>query len=116
MNLNNDHQGIDGMKFALCVFMGALTYATTAFADVANDKLCILTALNLLPDIQGSPSLSVSALAPPPEYKAAAPVMSRLVEVIFKSVGGDAKLDYICTTEPSRQTVVTLIFTSPGAD
>jgi hypothetical protein len=112
------------MKFALCVFIAALTYGTSAVADVANDKLCILTTLNLLTEPPGGAVFpggaairSVSALPPPAEYEKAAPVISKLVEIIVGTYGRDWKYSYICTTQPSRQPVVKLIFwASPEAN
>lgn len=112
------------MKFAFCVFIAAFTYATSTVADVANDKLCILTSLNLLTEPPGGAVFSggaairsVRALPPPAKYETAAPVMSKLVEIIVETDGRDWKYWYICTTQPSQQPVVKLIFwASPEAN
>ena len=112
------------MKFALCVLIVALTCATSAVADVANDKLCILTTLNLLTEppggavFQGGAAIrSVRVLPPPEKYETAAPVMSKLVEIIVETNGCDWKYWYICTTQPSQQPEVKLIFSaSPEAN
>ena len=98
------------MKFALCAFIAAFTYATAAVADVTNDKLCIRTALNLLKVAmpERSSIRGVNALAPPAQYETAAPVTSRLVEIKFKGPG-DWKNYYICKTQPGRQLAVTYI-------
>jgi hypothetical protein len=112
------------MKFALCFFVAALTYATAVEADVANDKICILAALNFLketPPVQFpemdhrripsgfSAIQSVRVLAPSASYETAAPVISRVVEIQFESFG-DWKWHYICRTQPGRQPVVEYIF------
>ena len=114
-----------GMKFALCVFVAALTYATATEADVANDKVCILTTLNFLketpptelPDIERrrvpsgfSAIKSVSVSAPPAYMKTdAPPVTSRVVVIAFESFG-DYRWYYICKTRPGRQPVVKFLF------
>jgi hypothetical protein len=112
------------MKFAFCVFIAAFMYGTSAVADVANDKLCILTSLNLLTEPPGGAVFpggaairSVRALPPPAEHEVTAPVMSRLVEIIVGIDERDWKYWYICTTQPSQQPVVKLIFwASPEAN
>ncbi len=111
------------MKFAFCVFIVAFAYATSTVADVANDKLCILTSLNLLTEPpggvvfqDGATIRSVRALPPPAQYETAAPVSSKVVEIIVEIDGRDWKYWYSCTTQPSQQPVVKLIFwASPQA-
>ena len=105
------------MKFAFSVFTAALMYATSTVADTANDKLCILTSLNTLTDPPGEATFeggaairSVRALPPPAEYETAAPVMSKLVEIIVETNERDWKYWYICTTRPNQPPVVKLIF------
>ena len=96
------------MKLALCVFIAALAYATAADAD---DKLCMLTTLNLLEENPGGWAIrSVSASAPPTEYETTAPVVSRLIKIEFEGPAYFARY-YICKTQPGRQPVVKYLYT-----
>jgi hypothetical protein len=113
-----------GMKLALCVFVAALTCATAAKADVANDKVCILATLNFLketPPVQipemdhrrvplgFSGIQSVSVLAATGTYETAPPVTSRVVELLFESPY-HWRWAYICRTQPSRRPVVEYLY------
>jgi hypothetical protein len=96
------------MKFALCVFIAALACATAA---EANDKLCILGALNLLDERSGGwPIQSISISAPPTEYQTTPPVVSRWIVITFEGPG-IFRWYYICKTEPGRQPVVKYLYT-----
>jgi hypothetical protein len=93
------------MKFALCVFIAALASATAA---EANDKLCILGALNLLDERW--PIQSISLSAPPTEYQTKPPIVSRWIVITFEGPG-IFRGYYICKTEPGRQSVVKYLYT-----